>query len=195
MISNDYCSHCELGKVFYKIKEYEKALEYTDKAIDLSPGALGMYELKGKIMGALELIKTKYEMFFSLNHGLSKTGLPLIAVKIFDHDICLMLDTGSNTNMIDRKIYDLLEDKLTSVETSTDVLSLNEDSEAITVDIQFRIENYDYKEPFVLTKVTDVSEKYKEKTGTQIHGVLGVHFFMKHGWVLDFEENKVYKKI
>ena len=40
-------------------------------------------------------------MTFPLNYGLSKTGLPLIVVKLFERNICLMFDTGSNRNIID----------------------------------------------------------------------------------------------
>jgi len=142
-------------------------------------------------------------MTFPLHYGLSKTGLPLIAVKIFDHDtsysvqstsICLMLDTGSNRNIIDSRIYDHFKDILKPSETSSEVFTLNGTASGITIDIPFTFENQDYQEPFMCTENTDAFDKIYEESSIQIHGILGNHFFLKHGWVLDFEKIEVYKQ-
>jgi hypothetical protein len=133
-------------------------------------------------------------MTFPLNYGLSKTGLPLIVVKIFDHDICFMLDTGSNRNIIDHRIYDHFKDRLPPSETSSEVLTLNGAAAGIIVDVPFTFEDQEYHEPFLCTEITDAFDKIHAESGIQIHGILGNHFFLKHGWVLDFEKIEVYKQ-
>ena len=132
-------------------------------------------------------------MTFPLNYGLSKTGLPLIVAKIFDHDICLMLDTGSNRNIIDHRIYDHFKDKIKQSNTPSEVHTLNGASAGITVDVPFSFEEHDYLEPFLCTETGDTFDKIHDEDGIQIHGILGNHFFLKHGWVLDFERIEVYK--
>ena len=130
---------------------------------------------------------------FPLNYGLSKTGLPLIVAKIFDNDVCLMLDTGSNRNIIDSRIYDLFKDKLIPSETSSEVITLNGAATGTTIEVPFNFENQDYNEPFICTEIVDAFDKIHEESGIQIHGILGNNFFLKHGWVLDFEKIIVYK--
>ena len=132
-------------------------------------------------------------MTFPLNYGISQTGLPLIVVKLFDHDICLMLDTGSNRNIIDHRLYDHFKDRLKQSGISSEVYTLNGTSAGITVDVPFCFEEHDYHEPFLCTE-GNTFDKINEESGIQIHGILGNHFFLKHGWILDFEQIKVYKQ-
>jgi len=132
-------------------------------------------------------------MTFPLNYGLSKTGLPLIVVKIFGCDVCLMLDTGSNRNIIDHRIYDHFKDKLKQSKSSSEVYTLNGTAKGITIDVPFCFEEHDYFEPFLCTEMTETFDKIHDESGIQIHGILGNHFFLKHGWVLDFEKVTVYK--
>jgi hypothetical protein len=131
-------------------------------------------------------------MTFPLNYGISQTGLPLIAVKIFEHDICLMLDTGSNRNIIDHRIYDHFKDRLIPSESSSEVFTLNGTAAGITIDVPFKLEAHDYQEPFLCTEITDAFDKIHEESGIQIHGILGNNFFLKHGWILDFDKIEVY---
>ena len=133
-------------------------------------------------------------MTFPLSYGLSKTGLPLIVVKLFDHDICLMLDTGSNRNIIDHRIYDHFKDRLKQSEISSEVYTLNGTSAGITIDVPFFFENNFYHEPFLCTETSETFDKINEESGIQIHGILGNHFFLKYGWVLDFDNVTVYNQ-
>ena len=132
-------------------------------------------------------------MTFPLNYGLSKTGLPLIVAKIFEQNICLMLDTGSNRNIIDQRIYDHFKDKLKQPETTSEVYTLNGAATGKTIDIPFNFEEQYYLEPFICSEAAETFDKINEESGIQIHGLLGNHFFLKHGWVLDFEQMTVYK--
>jgi len=113
--------------------------------------------------------------------------------KLFENNICLMLDTGSNRNIIDHRIYDHFKDKLKQSETSDEVYTLNGAARGIKIDVPFCFENHDYHEPFLCTDLTDTFDKINEESGIQIHGILGNHFFLKHNWILDFEKIEVYK--
>jgi hypothetical protein len=141
-------------------------------------------------------------MTFPLNYGLSKTGLPLIVVKSFTEEMygivqldwCLMLDTGSNRNIIDQRMYDYLKGRLNLTETSSEVFTLNGTVTGLTIEVPFTFEDKDYHEPFLCTENTDVFDKIHDESGIQIHGILGNNFFLKHGWILDFEKIEVYKQ-
>ena len=133
-------------------------------------------------------------MTFPLTYGIYKTGLPLIVVKLFGKDICWMLDTGSNRNIIDHRIYEHFKDRLKQSETSSEVYTLNGAARGITIDVPFCFEDHDYLEPFLCTEMTDTFDKINEESGIQIHGILGNHFFLKYGWVLDFDKVIVYNQ-
>ena len=126
---------------------------------------------------------------FPLNYGLSKAGLPLIAVKVFNHDICLMLDTGSNNNIIDQQIYEHFKDKFEqqSKSISSELLTINGTSKGLTIYIPFTFESIEYSEPFICTEMIEAFDKIKTESGIQIHGILGNQFFLKHGWIINFE--------
>ena len=100
-------------------------------------------------------------MTFPLTYGLSKTGLPLIVAKIFEHDICLMLDTGTNRNIIDNRVYEHFKDKLTPSETQSEVITLNGTTAGVTIEIPFNFEEQDYQELFMCTEQTDAFDKIR----------------------------------
>ena len=135
-------------------------------------------------------------MNFPLNHGLHKAGLPLIVVKLFGNDICLMLDTGSNQNIIDESIYEHFKDKLTTSESSGEIIGLNGVStkKGVKVNLPFTFENQEYEEPFVCSNTTEAFDAIEKESGIRIYGIIGNHFFLEHGWILDFEKIEVYKK-
>ena len=133
-------------------------------------------------------------MIFPLNYGLSKTGLPLIVVKIFNHDICLMLDTGSNNNIIDQQIYEHFKDKLAiREEFSQEVLTLNGIARGVIINFPFIFENQEYNEPFICSDNTEPFKQIEDESGIRIYGILGNNFFLKHNWIIDFEKQEVYK--
>jgi len=129
---------------------------------------------------------------FPINYGLLKVGLPLIVVKLFDNDICLLLDTGSNRNIIDYRIHNHFKDKLLESKRSDSLLTLNGQSEGVEVSIPFTFEGVDYNECFICTNETDSFDTIRAESGIQIHGILGNNFFLKEGWVIDFDKQLVY---
>ena len=42
---------------------------------------------------------------FTLTYGLSKANLPLIPIAVQDKHLFMLLDTGSNINILDTKVY------------------------------------------------------------------------------------------
>jgi hypothetical protein len=132
---------------------------------------------------------------FPINYGLLKVGLPLIIVKLFDNDICLLLDTGSNRNIIDYRIYNHFKEKLLETKNSDNILTLSGQTKGVEVFIPFVFEGVKYNEPFVCTDNTNSFDVIRKESGVQIHGILGNNFFLKEGWVIDFDKQLVSIKI
>jgi len=106
-----------------------------------------------------------------------------------------MLDTGSNQNIIDDRIYEHFRDRLSTSESSGEILSLTGvTTRGIILNLPFTFENQEYIEPFVCSNTSESFEKIENESGIRIYGILGNHFFLKHGWILDFERIEVYKQ-
>ena len=134
------------------------------------------------------------EQQFPLTYSLSKTGLPLIDVKSFDIDICLLLDTSSNINIIDERIYEYLKDKLPETEEHKNIGALYGMGEGVLINLPFTFESQEYNELFVTSVVLPSAiERVYNEAGIRVHGILGNLFFLKHGWILDFKKMEVYK--
>jgi len=130
---------------------------------------------------------------FPLTYGLLKIGLPLIIVEVFNQELCFLLDTGSNRNIIDQRIYHHFNDKLSAQSGVGGLLSLaGNTGESIEIDIPFEFERTSYCEPFLCTGEIHSFDEIKSESGLQIHGILGSQFFVKHDWIIDFEKQTVY---
>ncbi len=91
------------------------------------------------------------------------------------------------------RIYEHFKDQISTTKQSGGVVTLQGVfKENITVELPFVIENSSYFEPFLCTSETNGLDTIKEETEVPIHGILGNNFFVKHGWVIDFERMEVY---
>ena len=130
---------------------------------------------------------------FPLTYGLLKTGLPLIIVEVFNLELCFLLDTGSNRNIIDQRIYNHFSDKLSAQSGVGGLLSLGGNTgESMEIEIPFVFEQISYCETFLCTGNIDSFDEIKIESDVQIHGILGSQFFVKHDWIIDFEKQSVY---
>lgn len=137
-------------------------------------------------------------MNYPLNLELSK-GLPLIVVRISDYSVCLMLDTGADTNIFRPKTYEEYKKKLSLTEEQQpqykDITSPYGTAKALLVDLPFHFEGQNYIEPFSITNTCDPAlENFSNSIGIPISGILSSEFFYKHGWIIDFKRKEIYNE-
>ena len=56
-----------------------------------------------------------YKTNIPINYGLLHSGLPLIVVEIKNQNLCFLLDTGSNKNLIDKRVSEFFRNEFVSV--------------------------------------------------------------------------------
>jgi hypothetical protein len=123
-------------------------------------------------------------MTYSLEQGLDKTGLPLIAVNILNQNICFMLDTGAKYNFIDERLHAVFED--------TEEIEIFYEEEKTKVNTPFTFEGQKYNEVFYPSEIVQsVCETIHRETGMKLHGALGSNFLLKHEWVIDFKNRQL----
>ena len=129
---------------------------------------------------------------YPLSFGLKKTGLPLIVVEINQQNLCFLLDTGSNKNLIDQRVYEFFKELVEAVGSST-ILGLEGNKlDTPIIKLSFNFESHSYSTNFNVIDSTNAFGAIEKESDIQIHGILGNEFFMENEWVLDFEKLTVY---
>ena len=124
----------------------------------------------------------------NLTHGLTKANLPLIPVTVQDKNLCLLLDTGSNINMIDTAVYEYFKDIAEQTGEFNHIGIEGNSEQAITVKLPFTFENHTFNPVFSVVNLENAFSKIHEESGIPVHGLLGNKFFIEHGWVIDFDK-------
>lgn len=116
-----------------------------------------------------------------------RLGLPLLIVKAQAKNLCFLLDTGSNINVLDKKVAEFF--RLPA--GSTQHRQFGIDGELRTsniVEFSFSLEEREYKADFSVMDLSSAFGKVEEESGIQIHGLLGCSFMEQQKWILDFEK-------
>lgn len=123
---------------------------------------------------------------FSLNYGILKLGIPLVVVKAQDIHLCFLLDTGSNINVLDKRVAEFFQLSGRTVQQQQFGI---DGTHRITdvVEMAFALEEREYKADFSVMDLSSAFGKVEEESGIQIHGLLGCSFMEQQKWVLDFE--------
>lgn len=118
--------------------------------------------------------------------GLQQIGLPLLIIKVQAKHLCFLLDTGSNINVLDRRLAEFF--RLSESITRQKQFGIDGTLQtSAVVEMTFSLEEREYKADFSVMDLSTAFGKVEEETGIQIHGLLGCSFMEQQKWVLDFE--------
>ena len=114
--------------------------------------------------------------------GLPQVGLPLLIVKAQAKHLCFLLDTGSNINVLDKRVAEFFQ--LSGRTTQQQQFGIDGTD---VVEMTFSLEEREYKADFSVMDLSSAFGKVEDETGIQIHGLLGCSFMEQQKWILDFE--------
>lgn len=121
-----------------------------------------------------------------LQKSLTQVGLPLILVKAQAQYLCFLLDTGSNINVLDKKVAEFFQ--LSGGTAQQQQFGIDGTLQTTdVVKLTFSLEEREYKADFSVMDLSSAFGKVEEESGIQIHGLLGCSFMEQQKWVLDFE--------
>ncbi len=119
-------------------------------------------------------------------NGLQQIGLPLLIVKAQAKNLCFLLDTGSNINVLDKRVAEFFQLSGGTVQQQQfgidGILRITD-----VVEMAFALEEREYKADFSVIDLSSAFGKVEAESGIQIHGLLGCSFMEQQKWVLDFE--------
>ena len=146
--------------------------------------------LVGLLINGIEDNKKK---IMSFREAIDLSELPVITFRQDGKKLNLLLDTGSTSNVIDKRIIN--EIKTTPNSTISRTTGLTETVEGIkNVDIEFSYIENGFKDTFQVIDMGHTFMSIKEATGVTLHGIIGNKFMQKYKYVLDFKEMIVYSK-
>jgi len=128
---------------------------------------------------------------FPLTYGLKKAKFPLIPITVQDKHLCFLLDTGSNINIIDTKVYEYFKDITEEIGELSHFGIEGNTEQNKTVKFPFSFEGCNFTPIFSVVNLDKAFSKIHEESGIPIHGLLGNKFFIEHGWVLDFDKKEL----
>ena len=118
--------------------------------------------------------------------GLPQVGLPLLIVKAQAKHLCFLLDTGSNINVLDKRVAEFFQ--LSGRTTQQQQFGIDGTLQTTeVVEMTFSLEEREYKADFSVMDLSSAFGKVEDETGIQIHGLLGCSFMEQQKWILDFE--------
>lgn len=133
----------------------------------------------------------------SFRQGFTPANIPMITIHQEDKEFILILDSGSEYNVINKDALNNMEytvfENDGSMPTTLSGVGGKQDVSACT--ISFKCNGEDYTENFVVNDFTDSIKMMKATTGIIVHGILGSLFMRKNHIVLDYQNLMAYSKM
>lgn len=129
----------------------------------------------------------------SFQNSIDLAELPVVTFYQGDKKINLLLDTGSNNCVIDKKFLKSIKHEM--LKCSTNIFGLegnSQESKVCVIRMSYKGKEYEY--PYVVQDMSAAFSSIKKETGVTIHGMLGSKFFNEFKYVLDFDELIAYSK-
>ena len=123
----------------------------------------------------------------------SEIGLPLIHVMEGDFKgIVMLIDTGSNDNLMFGYAYHQLEEYMKPIESKCKLYGIDGTPTVSTCArgiLSFC--GMKYGMTFVIRENNDVIVMLSQELGFPIAGIIGTKFMAEHGWMIDFQNQEV----
>lgn len=120
-------------------------------------------------------------------------GMPFIRISEgLMKGVIMMVDTGSNSNVLFGKGYEMLKDCFDAVEGHDSLFGI--DGKAVDTDLvegTFMFCGKPYKMLFNVRKDDTMLEQLFEQLGFPVCGIIGTNFMVEHNWTIDFGKQEI----
>ncbi len=119
--------------------------------------------------------------------GISRLGFPVIEAEFQDKMLVFLLDTGSDSNLLDERVYNIFKDEMKVIGKDGYVIGVDgiKNPKGPKVQMRLGFDDQSIEVPFCTIPIPSFDIIHKAE-GIQIHGILGIPFMMANGMILDF---------
>lgn len=130
----------------------------------------------------------------SFMESMNLVDLPIVTFFQGNNRFNFLLDTGSNSCVVDKRVLSKLKYKLIKENSSTlmGMDGIRHDVDTCEITLFYKDKEYTYD--YIIQDMAGPFEDIKQASGVIIHGILGSKFFNKFKYVLDFKELIAYSK-
>lgn len=123
----------------------------------------------------------------------TKAGLPFVQMQVDESKgIIMLIDTGSNNNIIFGYAYEQLKDRLKDAEEKSYLYGIDGNKSALNiVKGQFSICGKESEMFFLLREDDEAGNMLSQEMGFPIAGIIGTNFMIEHGWKIDFARQEI----
>ena len=133
----------------------------------------------------------KQSTILSIKESIMLTDFPILTFTSKGRKIKLLLDTGSNRNIIDENLLSELDVTGTSSDDTT-IHSMGGKSKLSSkVILSFKYDSLDFKDSFLAADISGNIAAIKELSGVEVNGILGTPFMTKYKYIIDLDNLKV----
>lgn len=106
--------------------------------------------------------------------------------------VIMLIDTGSNSNILFGTAYNQLRDNFEPVEADASIFGMDgQPVEADTVIGTISFCGRQHKMTFLVRKDNDAFESLYQNIGLPISGIIGTNFMVEHNWIIDFGKQEI----
>jgi hypothetical protein len=140
-----------------------------------------------------KIFKSNKVEVISFQQGFDLTSMPIVTFYQGENKFNFVLDTGSNSNVIDSNILGCIKhEKLDTTSTHYGVEGNKKSVDTCKIVITYK--DKVYEDMYLITDMKKAFDGIKQTTGVTLHGLIGSKFFNKYKYVLDFDELIAYSK-
>lgn len=129
----------------------------------------------------------------SFRESMDLAEMPVVTFYQGDKKFNFLLDTGSNYSHISKEAAKEIQGELMGAQVVVSGIGEGMTSGLCKTTLSYKGTNYDI-DLSITDHLTEAFAAIKAETGVQVHGLIGNQFFLKHKYVLDFEELVAYTK-
>ena len=131
----------------------------------------------------------------SFSQGFTSPNIPIASFQQGDKDICFLLDTGSDDNVINKSALSYVDHQMDDDPARRTTLSgVNGTTEVEHCSVVFSCEDETYKVGFLIADLDEAFGAIKKGHSITIHGILGSKFLRTHNVIMDFKNLVAYSK-
>lgn len=129
----------------------------------------------------------------SFDDAINKTNVPVIAIEAEGKFYNFLIDTGSDNSFIDSSIESEVSTKeLIGYQGGITGATGSQSQRTPVYKITFTCGDKELVDNFTVNNFSTIFNYIKERSGIQVHGILGSKFLTKYGALLDFETRMFY---
>jgi len=127
-------------------------------------------------------------------YGVHEIGIPVIVAEFKGNNLLFILDTGSDTNFLDKSVYEHFKDDIETTDGDGFVIGVEgtEIPRGKLLTMPMKIGNKELSEKFfTLPEGTTGFELIEKQCGARIHGILGTPFILHNKLIIDLTNGEM----